>query len=75
MNIGMMWLDDNKNRSFEEKVKRAAAYYQQKYGQVPNLCMVSEQSLAEVTSIDDIKVQPANFVRPFHFWIGIHQPV
>ena len=64
MNIGMMWLDDVKDRSLEEKVERAAAYYQQKYGHMPNLCMVSESSLAEDTVFGEIKVQPAKFVRP-----------
>jgi hypothetical protein len=32
MQTGMLWLDDDKRRSIEEKVRRAVAYYRDKYG-------------------------------------------
>ena len=73
MNIGMLWLDDAKNRTVEEKVARAAAYYVQKYGQSPNFCLINEASLLETVTIGDVKVQPAKNILPQHLWIGIHQ--
>ncbi len=73
MNVGMLWLDDAKNRSIAEKVERAAAYYQQKYGKVPDYCLVSEESITEVLTIGQVQVHPAKNIRPEHFWIGINQ--
>jgi hypothetical protein len=71
MNIGMLWLDDDKRRSIEEKVRRAAAYYQTKYGQEPELCLVNTLMLESERRVDAIRVQPAKNVRPDYFWLGM----
>ncbi|MDJ0753154.1 MAG: hypothetical protein QNJ45_06530 [Ardenticatenaceae bacterium] len=71
MNIGMMWLDDDQNRSLEEKVQRAADYYRQKYGKKPNVCFVNDGAIAEKLKVDKVDVLPAGHVRPQHLWIGI----
>ena len=33
MDTGMLWYDDDRQRTLEEKVRRAADYYRHKYGQ------------------------------------------
>ena len=71
MKIGMLWLDDNKRRSLEEKVSRAAEFYENKYGQVPNRCYVNIDTLAEEKEGGHLWVKPAVNVLPHHFWIGI----
>lgn len=71
MNVGMLWLDDNKRRSFSEKVQRAADYYQEKYGRLPELCLVNVQMLAAEQQIGKIKVQPVKTVLRDHFWLGM----
>ncbi len=71
MNVGMLWLDDNKRRSFAEKVQRAADYYQEKYGRSPELCLVNVQMLAAEKQIGKIKVQPVRTVLRDHFWLGM----
>lgn len=71
MNVGMLWLDDDKKRSLTEKVERAADYYQEKYGRFPELCYVNTQMLAVERQIGKIKVQPARTVLRDHFWLGM----
>lgn len=71
MNIGMLWLDADKNRSFEEKVKRAAEYYRDKYGRFPELCLVSTKTISDQLKVGRVMVQPAKTVMPNYFWLGM----
>ena len=71
MNIGMLWLDDDKKRSFEEKIKRAAQYYKDKYGKTPTMCCVSTQALDDEIKMGKLAVRPVRHIRPQHFWIGM----
>ena len=70
MDIGMLWLDSDRQRSLDEKVNRAAEYYREKYGRFPDLCLVNNQSLAEKKTVGQIEVEPARTVLPNHFWLG-----
>lgn len=70
MNVGMLWLDDDKNSSFEEKITRAADYYLEKYGVSPEICQVNTKCLNEEKVIGKIQVQPVGNVLPHHFWMG-----
>lgn len=71
MKIGMMWLDSDKNRTLDEKVQRAAEYYQDKYGIAPELCLVNSKALEESCKIGPIQVEAARNVLPNHFWLGM----
>lgn len=71
MNVGMLWLDDDKKRPLAEKVQRAADYYEEKYGRSPELCLVNIQMLAQEQRVGKIKVQPARTVLRDHFWLGM----
>ncbi len=70
LNVGMLWLDDSPNRSLEEKVARAARYYQQKYGADVDICYVNKAILAGPLQVGIIQVLPAPQVLPHHFWLG-----
>ena len=72
MNVGMLWLDDDRQRPLEEKVSRAADYYQEKYGRLPELCLVNPKMLAEEKKVGRVRVQPENTVLPHHFWLGMN---
>ncbi len=74
MNAGMLWLDDNPTRSVEEKILRAARYYQEKYGTAPELCFVNRATLSQETQVGAIHVLPALQILPHHFWIGRERP-
>lgn len=71
MNVGMLWLDDDKKRPLAEKVQRAADHYREKYGRFPELCLVNTQMLADEQLVGKIKVQPARTVLRDHFWLGM----
>ncbi|GJM39844.1 MAG: hypothetical protein DHS20C20_01260 [Ardenticatenaceae bacterium] len=71
MNVGMLWLDDDRSRSFDEKVNRAVDYYQEKYGRMPELCLVNKTMLSEEKKVGKVSVQPKKAVLPHHFWLGM----
>ena len=71
MKIGMLWLDDDKRRSLEEKVRRAAEYYEMKYGRTPDRCYVNNNVLTEEKAVDRLQLKPAAHILPHYFWIGI----
>lgn len=80
MNIGMLWFDNDPKAELPLKLKRAISYYQEKYGQEPNLCFVHpsmifpEQPVSEEQKIKfgPIEVRVSKSVLPNHFWIGIN---
>jgi len=74
MKIGMMWLDIDKQRTLDEKVKRAAEYYRDKYGRFPELCLVNERLIEDEKKVGRVVVQPAKAVLPGHFWLGMATP-
>lgn len=71
MDVGMLWLDDDRKRPFAEKVRRAAEYYENKYGRFPTTCMVHFDTSAKEKSVDKIAILPTLSVLPHHFWLGI----
>lgn len=80
MNVGMLWFDNDRKRELNERVTRAAMYYQQKYGQKPTLCYVHPSMLPEKTGTEngqkykagEIEIRGAPVVLPNHFWIGLN---
>ncbi|HSO27744.1 MAG TPA: hypothetical protein VLS48_06710 [Anaerolineales bacterium] len=78
MKVGMLWFDNDQKRGLNERVLRAALYYQQKYGQKPNLCFVHPSMLPEAPEAADdhkyqageVEVRSAPVVLPNYFWIG-----
>lgn len=76
MDIGLLWYDDDKQRSLEEKVNRAVAYYWSKYGESANTCFVHPRMLAPdgaPRTIGAVIVRPMRNVIKNHFWLGIER--
>ncbi len=71
MKVGMMWLDTDKKRTLDDKIRRAADFYADKYGCPPELCLVNKSALDEEKEVDHVIVQPAKNVLPGHFWLGM----
>lgn len=71
MNVGMLWLDTDRKRSLDEKVLRAAEYYQEKYGRFPELCLVNSKLIDKAKKVGRVKVEAARTVLPDHFWLGM----
>lgn len=71
MNIGMLWFDNDPKTDLEVKVSQAAEYYQKKYGQAPNLCLVHPTMLTNpAIQSRGIELRSSQIVRPYHLWLG-----
>lgn len=68
MKIGMLWFDNSQD-PLDEKIRRAAAHYRQKFGAEPNLCFV--HPVDGITQLEGIQVRNSNNVLRNHIWLGV----
>ena len=78
MNTGMLWFDNDPKTELSAKIERAAAYYLQKYGHEPNLCLLHPSMLpgdgkTKAGKPPKVKVRPYSPVLPGHLWIGVEE--
>ncbi len=74
MRVGWLWFDNDPGRTVEEKIRRAATRYQDKFGQAPNTCYVHPQAIdAEEMQCGDLRVVAVRHVLPHHFFIGVEE--
>jgi hypothetical protein len=88
MEEGMMWFDNDQKSDLDSKVGRAVEYYQDKYGDSPNLCFVHPSMLAgngkrkkgkksdnngSQPTREGVELRPSISMMPNHFWIGVEQ--
>jgi hypothetical protein len=82
MKTGLLWFDDDPRKELEEKVLRAAAHYERKYGQAPNLCFVHPSAFNgngngkqgkknDVVKAGEVEIRPGRSVLQHHFWLGM----
>jgi hypothetical protein len=75
MDIGMWWFDNNPKSDLSTKIERAAKYYQEKYGQWPDLCYVHPEMLTEKMSpLDGLEIRSSKTMLNNHFWMGVSEP-
>lgn len=75
MRTGMLWFDNDPKAELNDKVLRAAAYYQKKYGLQPNLCFVHPSMLpAPSPRAGSIELRTSKQVLPNHLWLGVNDP-
>ena len=71
MKTGMLWYDDDKDRTLGEKVNLAAKRYRAKYGQAPTLCLVNPRTMSGGPErVSGIELRSAHNVLVHHFWLG-----
>lgn len=68
--IGMLWADFS-NQPLQDKILKAASYYQTKYGQRPNVVHVSKHEKLDGVDVDGISIFAHPQVLPHHFWLGV----
>ena len=73
MNAGLLWYDDDPERSLPEKVRRAAHHYECKFGVPAQVCYVHpsalEVSQAKAVS-DEVRIAALDTVLTNHLWVG-----
>lgn len=66
--LGWLWFDNDPKTSLQEKVAQAASRYQQKFGQQPLLCYVSQTALPEAgLACGRVRIMGVRNVLPGHF--------
>lgn len=70
MHTGMLWFD-NSTISLSDKVRKALAYYEKKYGRVPNVVLVHPS--AGDAQIDGVTIRHYRPVLPGHIWVGMEE--
>jgi hypothetical protein len=87
VDFGLLWYDDSSTRSLADKVARAAAQYEHKFGQSPTVCFVNPAMLAGNGNgngnghgklTDDlrsgsVRVETLRAVLPHHFLVGVEE--
>jgi len=74
MEVGLLWFDNDKKRTLEEKVLRAARHYTEKFGQVPTVCFLHPNALnGGPDNVGGVYLRPAKNVLLHHFWIGLDE--
>jgi hypothetical protein len=70
METGLLWFDDSP-AALSERVRRAAAYYAQKFGRSPTLCLVHPDMIErQDRAVAGIQLRGARTVMPNHFYLG-----
>lgn len=77
MKTGMLWFDSDPKRDLPEKIRRAEAYYHQKYGRAATVCQISlAEALAEAAipeAVDGISIRASALVLAHHLWLGVEE--
>jgi hypothetical protein len=75
MKTGMLWFDNDPKTDLPTKISRAAAYYQKKYGKLPDICFVHPTMITNASlKARGIEVRSTRQVLPHHLWLGILEP-
>jgi len=71
MDWGLLWYDDTAGRPLEDKVARAAAHFEKKYGQPPTLCFVHPTAKNGTDQVGNVQIEALKVVLPNCLWIGV----
>jgi len=72
MTSGLMLFDNDPTTTLLQKITKAMAYYQKKYGRAPELCLVNPSMLdgKPLPDIEGMTIKSYRPVLPGHIWIG-----
>ncbi len=78
MLTGMLWFCDDPKMSLGDQIRKAVAYYKNKYKHMPDLCMVNPKDKPnEMDSVlilgagESITIHTYKGILPRHLWIGV----
>lgn len=68
-----MWFDGDHRSELHTRIERAAMYYREKYGELPNLCVINPSTAGANPPglVKGLDVRTSPSVLPDHFWLGI----
>jgi len=72
INVGLLWHDSQK--PVDLVVPLAAARYEARFRQAPNVCYVHPSVLPDGDrAVDGVLIKSSAQVLKFHFWLGVEQ--
>jgi hypothetical protein len=71
MQTGMLWFDNDPKTDIPTKVRRAAGYYEHKYGKAPTICFAAPNFTNPPDNVDGITVKTNRAIMASHLWIGV----
>lgn len=75
LDIGMLWFDDDKKRTIDEKIDVAIEFYKNKYKQEPTVCYINDSDFSEKagkrTLIMGLRIRHSKTIIRNHFWLGV----
>ncbi|MBN1265408.1 MAG: hypothetical protein JXA25_07940 [Anaerolineales bacterium] len=76
MEVGMLWFDNDSQRSLPERIEKAAQYYYRKYGRDASVCYLNPAGdVVELPGmVGEIRILSSKKILPDHFWIGVGKP-
>jgi hypothetical protein len=71
MDTGLLWFD-NSAQPLTDKVAAAAAHYERRFGESPNVCYMHPEMLDKASAKQcALQLRTATHVLQHHLWIGI----
>jgi hypothetical protein len=74
MTTGMFWFDQEISNSIQERIFKAAVYFQEKFGILPTVCYLNpENKFSELNDNFHIEILYTGSIQPNHLWLGIKE--
>ena len=74
MNTGMLWFDQEISNSIQERIFKAAIYFQEKFGVLPTVCYLNPESdVSDSLELFDIEILYNGGIQPNHVWLGVKE--
>jgi hypothetical protein len=70
----MLWFDNDPRTTLSVKIQKAMDFYRQKYGRIPDLCLVHPSMLdsgQKHIEMGKLIIRGYRPVMPGHLWIGV----
>lgn len=72
MREGLLWFDNDPQRRLVDKIDRAAARYQAKFGRRPTTCYLNMADFdGQTEQSNGIRLRTVPNILRHHFWLGI----
>lgn len=73
MSTGLLWYDNDKNKSMTQKVVDAKERYAQRFQRPANLAYVNSSDFPFVGIVDGIEILSKHTILPNHVWVGVKE--
>ncbi len=74
MMTGMFWFDQETSHPIQERIFKAALYFQEKFGIPPTVCYLNPAGMSDASMEDvNIEVLYNGNIQSDHLWLGVKE--